>query len=638
MFLWTNAKKKVITFAHSIDTITTKLLTLVLFVTTIPLMAVANFSTDIINQSMFDSARNELNYTIKLTNQAYKSDMAKLKTLGITTIRQALSSRTKGACNTTLISALHNLKRDAEITSGIIINKESKIIASTDNIASINGNLMKLANIAFSGEQILSSELITQKDIKTFSKKPSNMWGLAKVAVLPISYPAGKVEGVVILIKKSRDDNFIPDMVKEATGSTVSFYDLAANSLKPIATNLIIYNARYIDSLLDQSLADQLRSNHSAFIKVQQPTGTEIGRYEPVTNYFGKTVGAIYVGIPEYKFVAPGSKNVSLISFISVISLVVAIGIAAFFARTITTPILKLVSAAKYIATGDLNQRVRMKGHDEIAQLSGNFNLMADNLQKQEQLRDNFIATLTHDLKVPMLAENQTISYFLNKDYGPITEEQKEVLELIKSTNNSSLEMVSTLLEVYRYDAGNVHLIRNDFDIIKLFRQSIDEIKSLAEDKKINISLITEEDKIMVNADEREIKRVLHNLISNAIYNGIHRGHIHCHITSISGRTQSAYYSPKNNEIYSTLKNKINISNSVLISVKDDGIGIHREDMPYLFKRFSLNKGRKPAGTGLGLYYSYQVINMHNAHIWAESSERRGSSFKFILPLSTKEA
>jgi signal transduction histidine kinase len=90
---------------------------------------------------------------------------------------------------------------------------------------------------------------------------------------------------------------------------------------------------------------------------------------------------------------------------------------------------------------------------------------MAENLQKQEQLKDNFVATLTHDLKVPMLAENRTIRYMIDGAYGPITDEQREVLELIISTNNSSLEMVGTLLDVYRYDEGDVQLVKRNLTL-----------------------------------------------------------------------------------------------------------------------------------------------------------------------------
>ena len=354
--------------------------------------------------------------------------------------------------------------------------------------------------------------------------------------------------------------------------------------------------------------------------------------YKLLNNISDTKNDILYISIPEDTFVNPFYKSISLISIISVISLFIAIVIAALFARTITTPILKLVQAAKQIASGNLSEKVKIKGNDEIAQLSTAFNQMVKDLKSQEQLKDNFVATLTHDLKVPMLAENKTISYMLKEAYGPVTEEQREVLELIKSTNNSSLEMIGTLLEVYRYDEGNIQLNKTSFDMVELVRNSIEQVSSLAQEKEITINLKSTEDKIFIKADEREIKRVIHNLISNAIINDVQNGHICCNIELLNDEIT---YNPKFslNE-HTTLQKPITISNSVMVNIKDDGVGVAKEDMPQLFKRFSLSKGRKPAGTGLGLYYSYQVVKEHDGFIWAESSENKGSTFKFALPVN----
>jgi signal transduction histidine kinase len=353
--------------------------------------------------------------------------------------------------------------------------------------------------------------------------------------------------------------------------------------------------------------------------------------YRVLNNISRQKNDVLYISIPEGAFLNPFYKNISLISIISVISLFIAIAIAALFARTITSPILKLVQVAKQIASGDLNQEVKIKGNDEIAQLSTAFNQMAIDLKSQEQLKDNFVATLTHDLKVPMLAENKTINYMLKEAYGPITEEQREVLELIRSTNNSSLEMIGTLLEVYRLDEGNIQFNKTNFDLVELTQNSIDQVYSLAQEKEIKIDLKSNKDRIFVKADDREIKRVIHNLISNAIINNVQNGYICCNIELIEDET---IYTPKISQYeYTTLQEPVIVLNSVMFTVEDNGVGVTNEDMQQLFKRFSLSKGRKPAGTGLGLYYSYQVIKEHDGFIWAESSENKGSTFKFVLPV-----
>ncbi|MFA6988831.1 MAG: HAMP domain-containing sensor histidine kinase [Candidatus Gastranaerophilaceae bacterium] len=324
-------------------------------------------------------------------------------------------------------------------------------------------------------------------------------------------------------------------------------------------------------------------------------------------------------------------SSINLLLFIFISSFFVSIIFAIIFSRKITIPILSLVKAANIISEGNLNHEVAVKGRDEIAKLAKAFNIMTRRLKQQQQLRDNFIAALTHDLKVPMLAENQTIKYLLKEFYGPLTDEQKEVLEIIKSTNNSSLEMVETLLDVYKYDMDKAVIIKEEFNIIELLKTCINELNSLALEKKLSLKIETEFENIKINADKIEIKRVFHNLIANAINNSS----IDCNIIcKIELNKNIEVYQPK--KIFyenTTLTNPLNLKNTVMIRIEDKGTGIALEDMPFLFKRFSLNKGRKPAGSGIGLYFSYQVITKHHGHIWVESTEGKGSSFNILLYL-----
>ncbi|EKE02679.1 MAG: Sensor protein [uncultured bacterium] len=620
-----------------IDTLTTKLLTLVLFITVIPLMVVGNFSTSIINQNMVDSTRSELGYSSLLSKQKYQDRLDALKLLTTHTAKLHLNNSYKeymaSGNKKVLLEDLSSFINDFEIDLALIIEKSNFLIKYDKS-----NSLQKLINLAFEGKVNASTEIIPNLESipginKGIFSKNDNYLGLSQIAVSPIFNDKKQIVAVLLVSKSLKDSGKIPYAIKALSGASLTMYQVLDNKPEIITTNVDLPDkAKSEKELVNNDFFSHIKSGELYFASIQQPNRLEMGQYEAIKNFSGEIIAAMYLGIAEYKFSNSGSNNVKLISLISVMSLIVAIVIAALFARTITTPLLKLVIAAKSIASGYLHQRVKIRGNDEIAQLATAFNQMADNLQQQEQLRDNFVATLTHDLKVPMLAENQTINYVLKEAYGPITEEQKEVLDLIKSTNNSSLEMVSTLLEVYRYDSGNADLIKSEFDIVKLAKNSIDQIKSLAQDKKITISLESNKDSILVLADEREIKRVLHNLISNAITNGIHRGQIICSIEYVGDK--KTLYDPKAGiDEYTTLRKPVNISNTVIVSVKDDGIGIAREEIEELFKRFSFSKGRKPAGTGLGLYYTYQVITKHKGCVWAETVEGKGSTFKFTIPV-----
>lgn len=592
-------KKKSNNFLKSIDTITTKLLTLVLFVITIPLMVVGNFSTDIINQSNNINISDQLNLNRKIFEQKYRNEGENIKILSRNIIEQIIDN--KNSKDKILKNAIKNNNLDfcALISENNIIAAYAGGLSDKNTLSSFS----KIINMSKSGEMILSTES-TDNDIY-------------KIIATPV-YSKNRQSGSVLLLGKSLKKIYIPQEIKDITDATAIIYKTKNDKALIINSN----NAVFMNS------SELLKNNFIEILKSQSASAQNA--IIPLTNYFNEEIGNVYIGISRNEL-APADRNIKSIAIIAVISLLVAMSIAGWFARTITNPILKLVEAAESIALGDLEHQVKIKGNDETAQLAKTFNQMSSNLKKQEQLRDNFVATLTHDLKVPMLAENQTVSYLLKGAYGDISEEQKDVLELIKSTNNSSLEMIGTLLEVYRYDSGNVKLFESEFDMIELLNDSISQIKSLADDKKIQISVTSNRDVILVKADKREIKRVMHNLISNSINNGIHRGFINCNVELVE---EKRTYSPKSNtDTYTTLTRTIDLVNTVVLTIEDNGIGLAREDMPLLFQRFSLSKGRKPAGAGLGLYYSYQVIVQHNGNIWAESTDKGGSVFNFTLPV-----
>ena len=224
-----------------------------------------------------------------------------------------------------------------------------------------------------------------------------------------------------------------------------------------------------------------------------------------------------------------------------------------------------------------------------------------------ERLRDDFIATLTHDLRTPALAAIQTLEYFLNGKLGELTDKQKLFLETMKSSNEDMLGLVNTLLEVYKYEAGRLKLVKSQFDFGELLDDCIKQVQFIAQKKnqiidKMTLSL----DKSTIFADKNEIRRVIINLLGNAIK-----------YTQEGGKI----------EIKAEIDGK-----DLRFSVKDNGEGIFKQDIPKLFKRFSQGTQEKRSiSTGLGLYLSKQIIDAHGGKIWLESDKGKGSEFFFVL-------
>lgn len=226
--------------------------------------------------------------------------------------------------------------------------------------------------------------------------------------------------------------------------------------------------------------------------------------------------------------------------------------------------------------------------------------------QEMNKLRDDFIATLTHDLRTPLLAAIQTLKFFLDGTLGDLNEKQKKFLDTMLNSNKDMLGLVNALLEVYKYESGQLVLCKDKFLINDLIFHTVEELKPLAENKKISIEYKNEETEVF--ADKQELRRVISNLLGNAINHTGENGKI-------------------------TIETK-KADENIFVSVKDTGVGIPQEDIPNMFLRFSQGtKNRRSTGTGLGLYLSRQIIEAHNGKISLKSELDKGSTFTFEIPV-----
>jgi signal transduction histidine kinase len=624
--------------------------------TIIPLIVLAQFSTDLINSNMTQRAKSQLELNVKITKSKYDEELNSLKNLmvqGMSTFIEESYSRYKIDKNNHHLSQnLEDIIKKSEINYLFIIDKNREVLASANTSKSgydIQSFKNLIDKVILSGEIIASTDIFQTEDVKKQGGKLTRqaqiqladneefvLAGLSQVVAIPIFDQENEVEAITIAGKLLAKDYNIPDSLTELTGATIM---LAQNFDKMgsvvVTTNLTNEKGnRAIGRVLPPEIMYMVYGLKITQVKEWLIREFQLVNYYPLTGIDGNIVGLVYIGVPEKQFTLLAEQNVLLVSIISVIGLFAAILLSAIFSRSITTPILKLADAANKVSLGDLGIRVNVRGSFEIAKMGEAFNLMAENLQREERLRDDFVATLTHDLKVPLLAENQTITYMLKGTYGEINEEQKEVLEVIKHTNEETLDMVNTLLEVYRYDAGKNTLLKSEIDIREAVKAATQPLAALIEEKRLELYVNMPDTRVIAEVDEREFKRVIHNLVANAISSTLKRGTIRVTVTEYEFKKA---YSPDDKEFrLTTLKEIVPLQNKVMISVYDTGIGMEKEDMENLFKRFSGNKGRKPSSTGLGLYYTHQVITAHGGEIWAESQEGVGTVFKFTLPLSKK--
>jgi PAS domain S-box-containing protein len=231
-----------------------------------------------------------------------------------------------------------------------------------------------------------------------------------------------------------------------------------------------------------------------------------------------------------------------------------------------------------------------------------------------ERLRDDFMSTLTHDLRTPLLAAIQTLGFFVDGSLGPLVPKQIEILSMLINSNREMLGLVNVLLEVYKYESGRQRLILDQVNLKEMLTQVVEELTSLARSKNQSLALqLPQNDgSLLVFADKQELRRVFMNLLGNAI-----------NYTQVEGRIQVVVTPVQVDEI----------EEGYAIAFKDNGRGIPEQDLPQLFQRFSQGTSKqRSSGSGLGLYLSRQIVEAHHGRISVNSKEGEGSCFEVVLP------
>lgn len=228
-------------------------------------------------------------------------------------------------------------------------------------------------------------------------------------------------------------------------------------------------------------------------------------------------------------------------------------------------------------------------------------------LASQKQ-REKFVATLTHDLKTPIKAEFRIFELLLAERFGPITEDQASVIHEMLRSNRFMYQMVDNLLTAFKFDGGQMMLRMEVTDINELVASTVNiDLMGLAQEKDQELTLSLSPELPYIPADALEVKRVIYNLVQNAVN-----------------------YTPK--------CGKIKVSSwfqehCVFISVEDTGQGIDQAIQKTLFEPYaSMAKRYRHIGTGLGLYISKKIIEAHQGELTVESELGIGSKFIFSLP------
>jgi len=331
----------------------------------------------------------------------------------------------------------------------------------------------------------------------------------------------------------------------------------------------------------------------------------------PITSNF-KVKGYVAIHLPM-KVIESSSNSLTGIFLLTfIILLLLSMIILIFFTEIVYIPLRKITYATEQYASGNMHYEFQVESDDEIGYLAACLNYMASEIARSEDDQKKFVANVSHDFRSPLTSIRGFLEAMLDGTIPP--EMHEKYLTIVLNETERLTKLTNSLLTLNNLNTKGILLEKTEFDINQVIRNTAASFESVCLKKSIAIEVIFTEEKMYVCADVEKIKQVLYNLLDNAIK-----------------------FSHHNSVIKIETSEK---KNKIFVSVKDEGIGIPKNDLKLIWDRFyksDLSRGKDKKGTGLGLSIVKEIINAHGENINVISTEGAGSEFVFSLPIADKK-
>ena len=342
----------------------------------------------------------------------------------------------------------------------------------------------------------------------------------------------------------------------------------------------------------------------------------------------GATDYIMTVGVPSANLYGPAQRQLARLAGFGLLALLCAVTAALLISRGIARPLDRLSLAARDFGEGNLAARAPVEGAPRLAQLGADFNAMAEHIEEREmrlneldRLKSEFVSNASHELRTPLTTIKAFTRLLLR---GGLDEaKQREYLETIAVECDRQIDLVLNLLDLSRIEAGAFELNIGRVDTAEVLLSSLKSQSRAAEFRRHQLEIEAAAELPAVRADQKALRRVISNLIENAIKYTPDGGHI-----TLAARRAG---------------------DQVEISVTDNGRGIPPQDLPVLFDKFhrgrpaivaadgalaaALPELEEVPGIGLGLYLARNVTEQMGGRISVESEVGRGSAFTLHLPV-----
>lgn len=472
---------------------------------------------------------------------------------------------------------------------------------------------------------------------------------LTGASVTPV-YTNGELTAYLVVADIANNDDSMPEKF--------------SGSLKNAYFSLSIDGIRVCSNVRDESGADYIGSDSpvvanqwagvSEFTFGRVKIGNEYHVFLTgyITDYMGKQIATLGVGMPEKRFYSIMGSNSLMIVLVGVVTLLFMLLASFFVTRRITAPINLSTEIAQRIAKGEREFTVDpalMVGEQETARLLRALNEMALSLDKMEkkiseflqellavndqleeriaqrtselrqiigelrrsnEVKSQFLANMTHELRTPLNAVICSGEALLEGHFGPLPEKHAKYIENITSSGRHLLQIINDILDISKIDAGMMKLSFESFYFVEALDSSLSAMHAIAESKGIQIHKVYQADPGIIYADKRKVRQILYNILSNAIK-----------------------FTPQGGTVWIDARRS---EGKLWVSIKDNGIGIKKDDQARIFEAFEQadsSYGREYEGTGLGLPLCRYLVEMHGGEIMLSSQEGTGTEVVFTLVL-----
>lgn len=308
--------------------------------------------------------------------------------------------------------------------------------------------------------------------------------------------------------------------------------------------------------------------------------------------------------IPEIR---AANKSISSIVLISLmVSAIIASIMLLQFTNRMNRQIKDMNQAAKYLAKGNFDKSIRVDRNDELGELMESFNHMAHELKQAEGMKRNFISNLSHDLRSPLQSITGYTRAILD---GTIDETRQErYLKIVLDESERLTKLVNDILDLSKMESGHINIMKSDFNINQLLVHELDKFESRIIEKNVRLEIKLEESKILAHGDEEATRRIVHNLLDNAIKFVDRDGTV---------------------DIRSELSH-----DKFLIGIRNSSPYIEENDLARIWNRFMKldeSRGEVKSSSGLGLAIVRELVRAQDEKIEVYSSPEIGVQFVFSI-------